>query len=153
MMAFCPKHPKWDQNPIFTPLSETTGIPIPFICGVPPPPTHPPGLERQMQTQGNTRVKWLNANHCKHKRKRRLKNGVGVVIVFWGVGCCDLEKAAFRLRLRHWIVGSLSNNNGDGYENVAWKVNSFRFKLYCDYSISFNSSNVGHFFATFKNKI
>ena len=150
MMPFCTKHPKWDQTPIFTPLSETTTIPPPFICGVPSPP---PGLETQMQTQGNTRVKWLNANHCKNKRKRRLKNGVGVVIVFRGVECCDLAKAAFRLRLRHRIVGSLSNNNGDGYENVTWKVNSFRFKLFRDYSISFNSSNVGHFFATFKNKI
>ena len=84
-----------------------------------PPPLPPPGLEAQMQTQGNTRVKWPNANHCKHKRKRSLKNGVGVVIVFRGVGCCDLEKAAFRLRLRHRIVGNLSNNNGDGYENDA----------------------------------
>ena len=36
---------------------------------------------------------------CKHKRKRRLKNGVGVLIVFKGVGGCDLAKAAFRLRL------------------------------------------------------
>ena len=36
---------------------------------------------------------------CKYKRKRRLKNGVGVGIVFKGVGGCDLEKAAFRLRL------------------------------------------------------
>ena len=35
MMAFCPEHPKWDQNPKFTPLSETTSIPTPFICGVP----------------------------------------------------------------------------------------------------------------------
>ena len=26
-MAFCPVHPKWDQNP---------SIPTPFICGVPP---------------------------------------------------------------------------------------------------------------------
>ena len=34
----CPEHPKWDQNPKFTPLSETTSIPTPFICGVPPPP-------------------------------------------------------------------------------------------------------------------
>ena len=39
MMAFCPEHPKWDQNPKFTPLSETTSIPNPFICGVPPPGT------------------------------------------------------------------------------------------------------------------
>ena len=36
MMAFCPEHPKWDQNPKFTPLSKTTSIPTPFICGVPP---------------------------------------------------------------------------------------------------------------------
>ena len=36
MMAFCPEHPKWDQNPKFTPLSETTSIPTPFICGLPP---------------------------------------------------------------------------------------------------------------------
>ena len=37
MMAFCPEHPKSDQNPKFTPLSETKSIPTPFICGVPPP--------------------------------------------------------------------------------------------------------------------
>ena len=36
---------------------------------------------------------------CKYKRKHRLKNGVGVVIVLKGVGGCDLAKAAFRLRL------------------------------------------------------
>ena len=36
MMAVCPEHPMWDQNPIFTPLSETTSIPTPFICGVHP---------------------------------------------------------------------------------------------------------------------
>ena len=36
MMAFCPEHPKRDQNPKFTPLSETTSIRTPFICGVPP---------------------------------------------------------------------------------------------------------------------
>ena len=35
-MAFCPEHPKWDQNPKFTPLSETTSIPTTFICGVLP---------------------------------------------------------------------------------------------------------------------
>ena len=30
-------HPKWEQNLKFTPLSETTSIPTPFICGVPTP--------------------------------------------------------------------------------------------------------------------
>ena len=29
MMAFCPEHPKWDQNSKFTPLSETRSIPTP----------------------------------------------------------------------------------------------------------------------------
>ena len=42
MMAFCPEHAKWDQNPKLTALSETTSIPSPFICGVPPPPPPPP---------------------------------------------------------------------------------------------------------------
>ena len=30
-MALCPEHPKRDQNPKFTPLSETTSIPVCFI--------------------------------------------------------------------------------------------------------------------------
>ena len=42
MMAFCPEQPKWDQNPKFTPLSETTSIPNTFICGFPLSPF--PGL-------------------------------------------------------------------------------------------------------------
>ena len=50
MMAFCPEHPKWDQNPKFTPLSTTTSIPTPFICGV------PPGL----WTQENVRCLYLS---------------------------------------------------------------------------------------------
>ena len=40
------------------------------------------------------------------------------------------------------LVGSLSNDDGDGYENVTGKVNSRCFKLYRAYFISFNSSNV-----------
>ena len=38
MMAFCPEHSKWGQNPKFTPISATTSIPTPFLCSVPPPP-------------------------------------------------------------------------------------------------------------------
>ena len=37
MMAFSPEYPKWDQNPKFTPLSETTNIPTPFIWSPLPP--------------------------------------------------------------------------------------------------------------------
>ena len=35
-MALCPEHPKRDQNPKFTPLSETTSIPVGFIWKSPP---------------------------------------------------------------------------------------------------------------------
>ena len=34
-MAFWTDHPKWDQNPKFTPLNETTSIPAPFIWEFP----------------------------------------------------------------------------------------------------------------------
>ena len=40
----------------------------------------------------------------------------------------------------------ISNNDGDGYENVTYKVNSRCLKRYRAYSISFNSSNVGKCF-------
>ena len=36
MLALCPEHPKRDQNPKFTPLSETTSIPVCFIYESPP---------------------------------------------------------------------------------------------------------------------
>ena len=33
LLALCPEHPKRDQNPKFTPLFETTSIPVCFIWG------------------------------------------------------------------------------------------------------------------------
>ena len=36
ILALCPEHPKRDQNPKFTPLSETTSIPVCFIWESPP---------------------------------------------------------------------------------------------------------------------
>ena len=44
------------------------------------------------------------------------------------------------------ITESLSNEDGNGIENVTQKVNSRRFKLHRSYCNSFNSSNVGVFF-------
>ena len=46
------------------------------------------------------------------------------------------------------LIGSLNNNDGDGYENVISKVRSRCFKLYCAYSVSFSSSNLGNFFCS-----
>ena len=50
-MAFCPEHPKWDQNRKFTPLSETTSIPAFFIWESPPPPEskHIPLVRAQLK--------------------------------------------------------------------------------------------------------
>ena len=56
MMAFCPEHPKWDQNPKLTPLSETTSIPTPFICGVSPLATE--ALQRQAFLEDLRFTKW-----------------------------------------------------------------------------------------------
>ena len=57
-------------------------------------------------------------------------------------------------RLGFWeqILGSLSKNDGDGYEDVTLKVKSGCFKLYRAYSISFNWSNVGNFFLDLNSK-
>ena len=49
MIAFCPEHPKCDQNPKFTPLSETISIPTAFhmrssLAPPPPPPTRKTAL-------------------------------------------------------------------------------------------------------------
>ena len=49
------------------------------------------------------------------------------------------------IRCASTLIRSLSNNDGGGYENVTWKMNSRCFKIYRAYSISFNSSNVGNF--------
>ena len=43
-------------------------------------------------------------------------------------------------------IGSLSNNDGNVYENGAQKMNSRYFKLYCAYSNSSDSSNDGNIF-------
>ena len=44
------------------------------------------------------------------------------------------------------LLGSLSNDDGHGNENVPQKVNSRCFKLHRSYSSYFNFSNVGDFF-------
>ena len=62
MMAFCPEHPKWDQNLKFTPLSETTSIPTHFICGV-PPPTPPAGSAEERESTKWAEGPFENKSH------------------------------------------------------------------------------------------
>ena len=58
----------------------------------------------------------------------------------------EQPSACFLEGVSSLLIGSLRNNDGDGYENVTWKVNSGCLKLNNAYSVSFNSSNVGSFF-------
>ena len=58
----------------------------------------------------------------------------------------SLVRGANPLGLRAIWELKISNNDGDGYENVTYKVNSRCLKRYRAYSISFNSSNVGKCF-------
>ena len=52
IMRFRPRHPKWDQNLQFTPLSETMSIPFTFYMGVSPaPPLPPPPDENLYKSQ------------------------------------------------------------------------------------------------------
>ena len=50
------------------------------------------------------------------------------------------------------IIGSLSNNDDKGGENVTQKVNSRCFKLHRSYSNIFNLSNIGDFFGSWIRK-
>ena len=60
ILALCPEHPKRDQNPKFTPLSETTSIPVCFIWESPPPGSlaskQKPLAERERGTLARSRV-------------------------------------------------------------------------------------------------
>ena len=67
-------------------------------------------------------------------------NNLNILALGTAPSACFLERGSSLL------IGSLRNNDGDGYENVTWKVNSGCFKLNNAYSVSFNSSNVGSFF-------
>ena len=70
MMAFCPEHPKWDQNPKFTPLSKTTSIPTTFIYGVFPLGFFPSSSMRKQLTFGDVTTgfptKWRLRNECRN---------------------------------------------------------------------------------------
>ena len=51
-----------------------------------------------------------------------------------------------RRRIVRPLIGSLSNNDDDGSQNITRKMNLRRFKLYRAYLEPLNSSNLGDFF-------
>ena len=54
-MALCPEHPKRDQNPKFTPLSETTSIPVCFIWEFAPGAVPSPGETMEVEDPNSLR--------------------------------------------------------------------------------------------------
>ena len=58
-LAFLPENPKRDQNRQFTPLSETTSIPVSFIWESPPPP----GLIQEYSTEPFCKITVLQGHH------------------------------------------------------------------------------------------
>ena len=61
-------------------------------------------------------------------------------------GLQSMKNRGFSHDVKAAILGNLSNNDGDGYENITWRRNSCCFKLYRAYSITFNSSIFSKFF-------
>ena len=59
----------------------------------------------------------------------------------------DIPQSRTQKNAGDLLLGSLSNSDRDGYENVTFKKSEFALLKICRaYSVSFNSSNVGKFF-------
>ena len=60
----------------------------------------------------------------------------------------DIPQSRTQKNAGDLLLGSLSNSNRDGYENVTFKKSEFALLKICRaYSIAFNSSKVGKFFS------
>ena len=76
IMVFCPEHSKQDQNPKFTPLSETKSIPTPFIYRI---PTQPPPPQSGMNFYNKERQPekfsaYWKGHSFRKKNRRRLRH-------------------------------------------------------------------------------
>ena len=82
-----------------------------------------------------------------HAKKYGCKGGARQKNIGCKGGITKKILSSFAVTAVSEIIESLSNENGNGVENVTQKVNSRRFKLHRSYCNSFNSSNVGVFFS------
>ena len=95
-MALCPEHPKRDQNPKFTPLSETTSIPVCFIWESPPQGVYMLEIKKH--------VRWITTLS---KRHRSLKCSIGISSIFKLV---FRYLPLFRMVLRYWAPSNVPLN-------------------------------------------
>ena len=82
-----------------------------------------------------------------HAKKYGCKGGARQKNIGCKGGITKKILSSFAVTAVSEIIESLSNENGNGIENVTQKVNSRCFKLHRSYCNSFNSSNVGVFFS------
>jgi len=76
-MTFCPEHPKRDQNPKFTPLSETTSVPVHSIWESPPLPGRNVVVQNTPCCKQRTSSDWLTwcqSAHWPVESSRQLLN-------------------------------------------------------------------------------
>ena len=104
----CPEHPKWDQNPKFTPLSETATASIPTHMRSPPP------------LPGCRGAKWSEALNAKKKSKTDI-NLYDIEIVQ-----VDRERKRFKI---HFVRLGLEINSTSGVISVP-AVDSFRLSAW-----------------------
>ena len=90
-MALCSEHPKRDQNPKFTPLSETTSIPVCFIWESLPP-------ARNVYLSGG------KATTSPEKKRTRTKNMISVTRIYL------LANSSNESRARHQIYNASKKN-------------------------------------------
>ena len=102
--------------------------------------------EQRLVIESRVKVVWCNNGTHKSRWKHWKNRLLWKKTKHWLFPVVSGRVGRPSLRRSVLILGSLSNNDGDDYKNVTWKVNSHRFKLYRAYSILFTSSNVGKCF-------
>ena len=65
---------------------------------------------------------------------------------FWSRCESRANNDSAKVRVLITLLGSLRYQDGDGHENVAWKMTLRSFNLYPDYSNSFTLSNASELF-------
>jgi len=127
-MVFCPEHPKRDQNPKFTSLSETTSIPTPFICGVPPP--------RDKDLYGEKTYRFCNLRKGKDFNKKQLTSRKMCVTfllygqwadlwLFYGLYCKRFSLGNHTGKQKHTTLARLADFYLNPFTFVGYRNNCF----------------------------
>ena len=105
-MTFCPEHPKRDQNPKFTSLSETTSIPVHFIWESPPPPPPTPGFVPTCRVRFQKRRSSLQMYDLEYFSFFKREKNVTTLVI----GGSEIEKGRQKTRWVRTRLGAKSSS-------------------------------------------